>query len=102
LFLTAFFGFFAAKFPNYAPLAKLAIGARVGTGLAAIQAFLTIIIIHFLAMDACFPVGVKSAIHEKILKKIGIVEIFVGAFLTPIETGSSSVLQTICARALSR
>jgi len=70
LFLAALFGFLAAKFPNYAPRAKLAIGAGVGTGLAVIQAFLTIIIIHFLAMDACFPVGVKTAVHKKILKKI--------------------------------
>ena len=65
MLLTTFLGFFAAKFPDDAPLAKLAIDAGVGTGLALIQAFLAVIVIHFLAMDARFPVGMKTAIHRK-------------------------------------
>jgi hypothetical protein len=65
LFLTAFFGFFPAKLPNNASPTKFAVDARIGAGPAFVQAFLTIIIIHFLTMDARFPVGVKTAKHRK-------------------------------------
>jgi hypothetical protein len=68
LFLTSFLGFLAAEFPDDAPLAKFTINARVGTGLAQVQAFLTIVVIHFLAMDSSFPVGMKSAVHRRSLK----------------------------------
>jgi len=68
LLLATFFGFFAAEFPDDAPLAKFTIDAGVGAGLAQVQAFLTIIIIHFLTMDAGLPIGVKAAIHRKSLR----------------------------------
>ena len=67
LLLAAFLGFFAAQLPDDAPLAKLTLDAGVGAGLAFVQTFLTVIIIHFLAMDAGFPVGVKTAVHGRSL-----------------------------------
>ena len=67
LLLATFFGFFAAEFPDDATLAKFTIDAGVGAGLAFVQTFLAIIIIHFLAMDTGFPVGVKTAVHGAVL-----------------------------------
>jgi hypothetical protein len=67
LLLTAFLGFFAAEFPDDAALPKLTIDTRVGAGLAFVKTFLAVIVIHFLAMDASFPIGMKAAMHRKIL-----------------------------------
>jgi hypothetical protein len=68
LLLTALFGFFAAEFPDDAALTKLTIDTRVSAGLAVVKTFLAVIVIHFLAMDAGFPVRVKAAMHRKSLR----------------------------------
>jgi hypothetical protein len=73
LFLTAFFGLFAAQFPDDALSAELAVNAGVGAGLALIQAFLAVAQFMFLAADRSVPIRVKAAFvseaHRFILSK---------------------------------
>jgi hypothetical protein len=65
IFFAPFLGFFAAEFPNDAPLAEFAVDTGIGAGLAEVQAFLAVAELHFLAEDAGLPVGVKAAfIHQ--------------------------------------
>jgi hypothetical protein len=67
LLLATLFGFFATEFPDDATLTKFTIDARISASLAVIQTFLAVIIIHFLAMHAGFPIRVKTAIHGTFL-----------------------------------
>jgi hypothetical protein len=60
LFLAAFLGFLAAQLPDDAAGAEFAVKARVGAGLAQVQALLAIAVFVLLALDAGRPVRVKA------------------------------------------
>jgi hypothetical protein len=70
ILLTPLFGFLAAEFPDDAALAKFAIKAGVRAGPTKVQAFLAVSQFMLLAVDARFPVRVKTAfIHKIIISK---------------------------------
>jgi len=62
--LATLLGLFAAEFPDDAALARFAIIAGVGAGLALVQAFLAIVVLHLVAAIRGLPPRVKAAFHN--------------------------------------
>ncbi len=63
-FLAALFGFLAAEFPDDAAGTVFAVKARVGAGLAEVQALLAVAVFVFLALHTGGPVRMKTAISH--------------------------------------
>jgi hypothetical protein len=53
-------------FPDDTLRPELAVGARIGTCLAVIKAFLAVTDFHLLAFDIGFTIRMVSALHNKI------------------------------------
>jgi hypothetical protein len=68
IFSTALLGFLAAEFPDDAAGAELAVEARVGAGLAEIQALLTVAQFMLLAPDCGLALRVKTAVAQEFHK----------------------------------